>query len=277
MNFKRMAQNPIEYQYGPRSVAIGDFNSDTWLDMVVVNSIVGKISIYLGDNNGAFPSPFEYSTGLNTAPHMVALGDFNNDLRLDIAVTNLGANSLNIFLGSGNESFVSQIEFSTGISRPVAIHLADFNNDTLLDIATANYGTDSVSIFYGYGNGTVSDSIMYSTGYDSFPYSLVAGDFNNDNYLDLAIANYGTNNVDVLFGNSNGTFANQIIFSTGFDSHPSSITCGHFNEDTFLDIAIVITGIHKVAVLLNNGNGTFANQMIYSIDAVSPYALGVGV
>jgi hypothetical protein len=41
---------------------------------------------------------------------------------------------------------------------------------------------------------------------------LISGDFNNDNRLDLAIAHYGTNNVGVLFGKGNGTFANQVIF-----------------------------------------------------------------
>ncbi|CAF5062999.1 unnamed protein product, partial [Rotaria sp. Silwood1] len=84
---------------------------------------------------------------------------------------------------------------STGSSRPIAIIAVDFNNDSLLDIATANYGTDSITIFYGHGHGNFSLPIMYSTGYDSLPSSLAAGDFNKDNCLDLAIANYGTNNV----------------------------------------------------------------------------------
>ena len=165
---------------------------------------------------------------------------------------------------------------STGSSRPIWINVADFNNDTLLDIATANYGTHSVSIFYGYGNGSFSSPITYSTGYDSLPFSVVAGDFNNDNYLDLVIANYGTNNVGVFLGNGNGTFENQITFSTGLGSHPYSIAVGHFNDDTILDIAVANYGTNNIGVFLGNGNGTFASQTTYSIDTASPYSIGVG-
>jgi hypothetical protein len=87
MQFKTTAVNPIDYEYGPRSVAIGDFN---------------------------------------------------NDFRLDIAVANFGTNNVGIFLGFDNGSFVSQIEVSTGASRPIAICLVDFDNDTRLDIGTAS-------------------------------------------------------------------------------------------------------------------------------------------
>ncbi|CAF5005919.1 unnamed protein product, partial [Rotaria sp. Silwood1] len=271
-----MAQKPIEYKYGPRSVALGDFDNDTILDMAIANHIVNKIAVYLGNGDSSFRNPTMYSTGSYSSPYMVTVADFNNDNRSDIAVANFGTNNIGIFHGFGNGSFASQIELSTGSSRPVAIIAADFNNDSLLDIATANYGTHSVSIFYGYGHGNFSPPITYSTGYDSLPISLAAGDFNNDNYLDLAIANYGTNNVGVLFGNSNTTFEKQITFSTGLASHPYSIAIGHFNDDGFVDIAIANSGTHEIGVLLNNGNRTFANQATYSVGSASPYAVGVG-
>ncbi|CAF1324737.1 unnamed protein product, partial [Rotaria sp. Silwood1] len=217
-----------------------------------------------------------YSTGSYSNPYMVTVADFNNDNRLDIAVANFGTNNIGIFHGFENGSFASQIELSTGSSRPVAIIAVDFNNDSLLDIATANYGTHSVSIFYGYGHGNFSLPNTYSTGYDSLPFSLAAGDFNNDNYLDLAIANYGTNNVGILFGNTNRTFEKQITFLTGFASHPYSIAIGHFNDDGFVDIATANSGTHEIGVLLNNGNRTFTNQATYSVGSASPYAVGVG-
>src|SRR5260221_478319 len=111
---------------------------------------------------------------------MVAVADFNNDHQLDIAVANFGTNSIGIFLGFGDGSFSSQTVISTDSSRPLWINIADFNNDTLLDIVIANYGTHSISVLYGYGNGSFSHPITYSTGYDSFPFSVVVGDFNND-------------------------------------------------------------------------------------------------
>jgi hypothetical protein len=207
---------------------------------------------------------------------MVAVGDFNNDSRFDIAVANFGTNNVGIFLGLGNGSFVSQIELSTGTSSPTAICLADFDNDTRFDIATANYGTDSVTIFYGNGNGRFSNPHTYSTGYDSLPSSLAAGDFNNDSYLDLAIINYGTNNIGLLLQNSSRTFTDPIVFSTGSGSRPISIAVGHFDDDTLLDIVVTNSGTNNLAVYLNNGNGTFATKTINLADTSSPYSVGVG-
>jgi hypothetical protein len=276
LKFSQTPKNPIEYNYGPRSVAVGDFNNDTWLDMVVANSIVNNIDIYFGYNNGTFSKQIEYPTGSGSFPCMVAADNLNNDFQLDIAVANFGTNNVLIFLGFGNGSFAKHLELSTGSSRPISISLIDLNNDSRLDITTVNYGTHSISIFYGYGNGIFSNPITYSTGYDSLPSSLAAGDFNNDNYLDIVIANYGTNNIGILFANSNGTFANQITFSTSFGSHPSSVAVGHFNDDTLLDIAVASYGANMVGVLLNNGHGNFANQTIYSIGSASPYSIGVG-
>ncbi len=54
MQFIKTVMNPIDYDYGPRSVAIGDFNKDTWLDMVVANNIVNSIVIFFGNVNGSF-------------------------------------------------------------------------------------------------------------------------------------------------------------------------------------------------------------------------------
>ncbi|CAF1570793.1 unnamed protein product, partial [Adineta steineri] len=188
MNFSPTLTNPIEYNYGPQSVAVGYFNNDTWIDMVIANSIVNNIAIYFGYGNTTFSKQIEYSTGLYSTPSMVAIGDLNNDARFDIAVANFGTNNIGMFIGFGNGSFKSQIELSTQSSRPVSITLVDFNNDTLIDIATVNYGTNSISIFYGYGNGAFSIPITYSTGYDSLPAALVTGYFNNDNYLDIVVA-----------------------------------------------------------------------------------------
>ncbi|CAF4762080.1 unnamed protein product, partial [Rotaria magnacalcarata] len=56
----------------------------------------------------------------------------------------------------------------------------------------ANFGTDNVGVFLGYAYGIFSNQTIFSTGHHSRPYSVVAGYFNNDSYLDIAVANYGT-------------------------------------------------------------------------------------
>ncbi|CAF1202596.1 unnamed protein product [Adineta steineri] len=276
LKFSAVLTNPIEYKVGTRSIAVADLNNDTWLDLVITDSGVNEISIYYGDKDGNFIKQNEYSTGSNSIPYMVAIGDLNNDYQLDIVVTDIGINNIRIFFGSGNGSFINYKDISTYSSRPIFINLVDFNNDTLLDMITINYGKNTISIYYSTGNGTFLNPLNYSTGYDSLSSSLITGDFNNDQYLDIAITNYGTNNIQILFGNHNGSLSNEMIIYTGINSHPSSIAVGYFNMDSFLDIAITNYGTKTIGVFINNGNGNFPNQTIYPINSTSPYSIDVG-
>ncbi|CAF4123640.1 unnamed protein product [Rotaria sp. Silwood2] len=276
LKFISTDKNPIEYNYGPRSVAVGNFNNDDWLDIVVANQAVNFIVILLGNDDATFSRQIKYSTGDNSSPYMVAVGDLNNDNRLDIAVANFGANNILIFFGFGDGSFGNQTVISTTSSRPLWIHIADINNDILLDIVIVSYGTNSISVLFGYGHGHFSSPIKYSTGYDSLPLSVVSGDFNNDNQLDLAIANSGTNNVLILLGNAENNFTEQATFSTGSDSHPCSLAVGHFNDDFLLDIAVANFGADNVGVFIGHGNGTFILQTTNLLDTSSPYFITAG-
>ncbi len=213
-------RNSISNDSRPHSVAVGDFNNDGLLDIVVPNSGMNNIGVFLRHTNGTFTDQMTYSTGTDSTPYAVAVTDFSKDQQLDIAVANFDSHTIGIFLGTGNGTFRPQTTFSTGSSRPRSIAVGDFNNDAELDIAVVNYGTNNIGIFLQDTNASFANQITFSTGYDSDPYALAVGDLNNDNKLDIVVANYGTNNVGVFLGHGNGTFAIQIIFTTGINSQP---------------------------------------------------------
>jgi len=119
MKFKSTAINPVEYDYGPRSVVIGYFDNDNQLDLAVANSAVDNIGIFLGHGDGTFSSSIMYSTGFDSIPIMVTVGDFNNDHHLDLAVSNFGSHSIGLFLRYGNGTFSNQTMLSTNSSRPL--------------------------------------------------------------------------------------------------------------------------------------------------------------
>src|SRR5689334_14746732 len=98
LNFKPTTPNPVDYKSGPRSIAIGDFNNDTWLDIAIANNVADHIAIYFGYGNRTAERPIIYPTGSGSAPYMIAVGDFDNDHRLDLAIANFGTNSIYIFL-----------------------------------------------------------------------------------------------------------------------------------------------------------------------------------
>jgi hypothetical protein len=247
------------------------------MDIVVANSGTNNIGILLSKIDGTFSNQQTYPTGIYSQPYSVVVNDFNNDNYLDIAVANYGTNNIGIFRGYGNGSFASQKLFSTGSSHPLFIKSGDFNNDNRSDIAVANYGTNNIGVFLGYGNGSFQNQITSFTGYDSLLYSLAVADFNEDNHLDIAIANYDIDNIGIFLGYGNGSFQSQNTYTTGYGSNPSSIAVGDFNDDNHLDIVVANNGTGNVGILLGFGNGMFAAQTTYLININSyPQYITIG-
>ncbi|CAF5024859.1 unnamed protein product, partial [Rotaria socialis] len=143
-----------------------------------------------------------------------------------------------IFLGNKTGGYAQQKNYALNASRPVFIVAGDFNHDNLVDIIVASNGTYCLDIFLGNGDGTLRYYQTYSTGYDSYPVAMAVGDFNQDNSLDIAVANYGTDNVGIFIGIGDGTFTRQYTYSTSLNSNPSSIITGDLDNDNHLDLLV---------------------------------------
>lgn len=211
-----------------------------------------NVGMHLGIGDGTFKAQITISTGTNSGPSGVSVGDFNGDTRLDIVVANYNYNNVGVLLGNGDGTFQPQVLFSFGIgSAPTSVTVADFNKDNRLDIAVTNAGTNTVGISLGYGNGTFLLQPTFSTGIGSSPYRAAVGDFNNDTHLDIVTANVGTNNIAIFLGNSSSIFAGSITLSTGAGAAPASVAVGDFNQDTLLDIAVVNYANNSLSIFLN--------------------------
>src|SRR5881296_3123582 len=90
---------------------------------------------------------------VGSSPASVAVGDFNGDGRLDLAVANFNSNSVSILLGLGAGSFGGATAFSVG-SSPLSVAVGDFNGDGRLDLAVTNFVGNTVSLLLGTGAGS---------------------------------------------------------------------------------------------------------------------------
>jgi Bacterial Ig-like domain (group 3)/FG-GAP-like repeat/FG-GAP repeat len=92
------------------------------------------------------------------------------------------------------------------------------------------------------------------------PTAIVAGDFNNDGKMDLAVADNVAKDVEIFYGNGDGTFSAGPILTV--TAPPVSLVTGDFNGDGNLDLAVgcspgTTNSGTTVTVFLNNGSGNF--------------------
>jgi hypothetical protein len=210
----------------PFALAVGDFNKDGKLDVVVTAAdntnpyqSFGYVDVLIGNGRGGISTDNSYLVG--GASWYVAVGDFNGDGNLDL-VTSDG-----IMLGNGNGTLGAPTSFYAGDS-PVMVAIGDFNGDGKLDLVAANYGSASVSVLLGNGNGTFSKPTSYFVG--GSPNSIAVADFDRDGRLDLA----------VLLGKGDGTFATNFTYYAGFA--PGNVVAADFNRDGRTDLALVNGG-----------------------------------
>jgi len=197
----------------------------------------------------------------------VAVGDFNDDGHLDLAVANENSNSIKVLLGRGDGTFNAPMHYGVG-SGSESVAVGDFNDDGKPDLAVADVDSGNVSVLLGNGDGTFKASMHYGAG--SVPYSVVVGDFNADGKLDLAVTNNGSSNVSVLLGNGDGTFQAAVDYTVGLT--PTELAVGDFNRDGKLDL-VVSSGGNSVSVLLGIGDGTFRAGATYAAGR-GPLAVG---
>ena len=178
----------------------------------------------------------------------------------------LNSNGVSVLLGNGDGTFQPAL-YQAAEPGTQAIVAGDFNGDGRVRPGRRRQYVISggiVSVLLGNGDGGFQASTVNPAGQS--PQSIVAGDFNGDGRLDLAVVDNGSNDVSILLGNGDGTFQPPIQYATGPD--PYAIAVGDFNGDGRLDLAVTngdYGSSGTVSVLLGNGDGTFQPQVTYPV------------
>ena len=200
-----------------------------------------------------FAAPKSYPVG--TSPAAIAVGDFNGDGKIDIAVANTGSGDVSILLGNGDGTFQPASSFSAGNS-PSAIAVGDFNGDGKLDLAVFQPGSNgvagSISILLGNGDGTFQAPKTLTLSVSA---SIMAvADFDADKKSDLAVCDSA--NLGIFIGNGDGTFqaAKNTVLSGCF-----GLVAADFNGDSKPDLAAITSSTAgRIRILLGQGDGTFS-------------------
>ncbi len=212
--FAAAAGSPFTTGTNPAGIVVDDFNGDGKQDLAVANYTSSNVTVLLGNGSGGFTAATNSPFAVGTNPPSLVVDDFNGDGVPDLAVANFTDSTVTVLLGDGLGGFVAPTgsPFAVG-SDPFSIVAGDFNGDGIPDLATANDGSNNVTVLIGNGTGGFAAATGNAFVVGSAPDSVVAGDFNGDGLMDLAVANSGanSNNVTVLLG---GLAATSSVLTT---------------------------------------------------------------
>jgi FG-GAP-like repeat/FG-GAP repeat len=262
----------------PDAILAADLNHDGKLDVVTANTGNESVTVRLGNGDGTFQLPHTYTIdtnpSINANPAALAVADFNNDGKLDLAVAESGAGVVTILLGKGNGTFTVNGTVAVG-SSPTSVAVADFNNDGKMDLATVSGGFGHLDINLGHGDGTFDAPVNYTTGFVAK--TVVVGDFNGDHQPDLAVGCGfpSGDGISILLGNPDGTF--QPFTDFPVNQNPADLAVADMNGDGIQDLVTADGQFdnNSVAVLTGVGDGTFGPARVFTAGGQSPVAVAV--
>src|ERR1700728_3531069 len=296
-------QPAVAYNTGTSSsiaMVVRDVNGDGKPDLLVLDQCVGScasagLSVLLGNGDGTFQTAVVYPSSGNSSQG-IAAADLNGDGKLDVAIANscnnnsdCSSGSVSVFLGNGNGTFQTAVQYPSGGLYTQSVALGDLNGDGKLDIVATNQcqsnsnceNGNSTSVLLGNGDGTFQLNASYAAGSSNFDElegpslsTVSLADTNGDGKLDVLVTNScsggdfecGSGAVNVLLGYGDGTLQAGIIYSA--PGSANGLATGDVNGDGKPDLVIANEcntdcSAGTVSILLNNGDGTFQTGNTY--------------
>jgi uncharacterized protein (TIGR03437 family) len=197
------------------SILTADFNGDGKFDLAVITNPPtgpGNVTVLLGNGDGTFGPPSAFPAG--AFPFFMALSDFNNDGKPDLAVSTYpisasaspsATGTVAVLLGDGHGGFAAPVMYPVG-KGPVTLVADDFTGDGIPDIVVLDQGLNANAVWTlpGKGDGTfmaaISTPTPASSGYISY------ADFDHDGNFDLLIADVFSSTMVLMLGKGDGTF-----------------------------------------------------------------------
>jgi hypothetical protein len=181
-----------------------DYNNDGWPDLFVTN-FGDENLLYRNDGSKALRKMARSDVGSiitdSATAGGCAWGDFDNDDYPDVYVTSLGVPEQpgRLYHNNGNGTFTRVTDPKTGtilsdVTRGAGCAWADYDNDGYLDLLVGRIGLPNL-LYHNNRDGTFtriqSGAPVEDNRSEINSWGVVWGDYNNDGFLDLFVANGG--------------------------------------------------------------------------------------
>ncbi len=174
--------------------------------------------------------------------------------------------NLDQFLTPQNSSLL----FPAG-QGPSEVAVADLTGSGKPDLVVSDTQENTVSVLLNNGDGTFQAPREYPVGAFTPPLEpnlgrpVAVADLNGDDVPDIIVANSASDDISVLLGHGDGTFAPQLRFETIVT--PLALAVGDLTGNGIQDVVVFGTLGRRlqgyVAVLLGRGDGTFQPALVF--------------
>ncbi len=276
-------------------ILTGNFHTGGHKDL-----LVGGI-VLAGNGHGAFTPGASVSTDIllnfGSSIPAVAVGDINKDGKADVVVSQPGF--VAVFYGKGDGTFTAGPRYAA-LADYMQVTITDLDGDGNPDIVLGSSSggiyvpsccgnftqPDLFQILMGRGDGTFVDSVAYNRGnYGNREFTvagpqIATGDFNHDGKTDVLVFTASfiggqPGSLEMLPGNNTGVLGSAVTSSVNLT--PAMLISPDMNKDGKPDAVIAGRTLAgpELAVLFNQGNGSFAAEQDYALpNAVVSLAAG---
>jgi outer membrane protein assembly factor BamB len=218
----------------------------------------------------------------NIVPHVLSISPSQNHLNVPVNTNITARFDVDMMPSSINESTFVVNAWSTGLHQGTITYNSqtrlatldpseDFDEGEIVTVVLttgikSSVGTPMESSYVWSFTTKVDDGsacftppFNYETG--NRPLSVFCSNLDGDGDLDLAVANYYSDNVSILKNNGDGTFQSKVDYGAG--DGPSYVFCADLDGDLDVDLAVANELGANVSILKNNGDGTFQSKVDY--------------
>lgn len=140
-----------------------------------------------------------------------------------------------------------------GLIRTYGFFAGDVDRDGSPDMSATNEVSWDVRLLKNDGCGHFGASVTTPMPNGEEPSPNEGADFNGDGWIDLATGNQNGNSVAVLLNSGAGSYLPPVVYPVSGAVHGLAV----IDADSDGDTDIVATNQSNIALLRNNGNGTF--------------------
>lgn len=245
----------------PRGIIAFNLNSDSFPDIAILNSGLGKLTVIPGRGDGMFGMRVDYMfAGPN--PVAVAAATIDSDGSVDLVVL-LDNGSAQTMINVATTYTYGGLTTTGGFTTDVA--LADVTGDGKNDLLIAVLSANSVFVFPGNGLGSFSVGTQVTV---AAPRAIALGLVDTGSTLDIAVANDVGNTATVLLGGGNGTFSIGQTIQIGTQTW--DVALGTLGNGSSMDLAVAqYSQTPSFFVSDGDGTGGFAMPDSYDVPSAS--------